>query len=215
MGTLPYALEECDYLKKILNATLFKSAEATVDNFRKELQNYNILHLATHACVNSDDPLLSEIHFSDNYITVYDIVNLNIQPDLVVLSACNSAQGEHVEGEGIIGLTRGFIEAGVRSLQSSLWSIDDYSSSKIMQKMYDYLKKSESRPNALRLAKLDYINSSDKLRSHPYFWAGMIHIGDHTPLFPKPRYNIWLTAFVGIISLLSILYFRKRKRRIS
>jgi CHAT domain-containing protein len=130
-----------------------------------------------------NDPMLSEIHFNDGTLTNYDIKNLDVRPELVVLSACNTGQGE-IE-EGIIGLSRGFLEAGVKSVQSSLWSIDDYASSEIIKEMYMNLKKGQKKSEALRNSKLDYLSKADKLRKHPYYWAGMVHIGDDSPFFPR------------------------------
>ena len=114
--------------------------------------------------------MLNEIYFSDGYLTNYDIENLNISPQLMILSACNAGLWERRKGEGVISLSRGFFETGVKSLISTIWSIEDESYSLIMKNIYSYLKAGKSKPEALTLAKIEYLNTSDKYRLHPYFW---------------------------------------------
>ncbi len=208
LGKLPFAKEELNYLSTNFEGEFIGSSSTTKADLLDNIKDFPIIHLATHACLNTEDPLLSEIHFSDGYLTNYDIKNLNTRPELVVLSACNTAQGELKEGEGAITLSRGFFEAGVKSLQSSLWALDDYASSQIVKGMYRNLKKGQSKSSSLRQSKLEYLASADKLRSHPYYWAGLIQIGDDNPLFsvfPKGL-AIAIGATMLLLILISLLY---------
>jgi CHAT domain-containing protein len=165
---LNYAMDELTYLQSIYDGNYFKEADTTMASFIDNVKDFPAVHLATHVCLNETDPMLSQIFFSDGSLTNYDLQNLNISPELVVLTACNTAQGEIQKGKGDISLYRGFFEAGVKSLVSSLWSIDDYSSSEIVKGIYTRLKDSKSKAQSLRQSKLDYLESADKLRAHPY-----------------------------------------------
>jgi len=187
---LAYAQEELEFLSDNFKGKFLSGEDAISKAFLNDINKHGIIHLATHGSLNPQNPMLSKIHFYDKTLTNYELENLKVSPELVVLSACNTANGKIKEGEGVISLSRGFFEAGVKSLQSSLWSIDDYTSSGIMKSMYTYLKKGESKSNSLRLAKLKHLEESDKTRSHPYFWAAMIHIGDPSPIFKSSKNNL-------------------------
>ncbi len=197
LGNLPYVKEEFNFLKANFEGRFFNVNSANLTNLKENFANHQIIHLATHACLNNKDPMLSQIYFSDGSMTNYDIQNLNSRPELVVLSACNTASGRIQDGEGVIGLSRGFFEAGVKGMQSSLWSIDDLSSSKVVTGMYHYLKQEKPKSEALRLSKLDYLKNADKLQSHPYYWAAIIHIGNDNP--------ISFSSNAKLIKILSIL----------
>lgn len=205
LGDLPYAKEEFDFIQSKFKGKFYQGASANSENLKANIADYPIIHLATHACVNEDNPMLNQIFFSDGALTSYDIQNLNSRPELVMLSACNTASGEVIEGEGVIGLSRGFFEAGVKGVQSSLWSINDKSSSEIVKNVYRYLKEGKSKSEALRTAKLDYLEKADKLRAHPYYWAALIHLGNDNPI--KFTSNKGLYLFLGVLALLFILLF--------
>jgi CHAT domain-containing protein len=151
-----------------------------------EISEYRILHFATHALLNNDHPELSGIALSlmdrqgkdlDGFLRLYEIYNLRLRADLVVLSACQTGLGKQIEGEGLIGLTRGFMYAGASSVVASLWKVDDYATAKLMARFYEGLLK-ERKPvaEALRQAQLEL--SRDRLFHEPYFWAGFNLQGD-------------------------------------
>lgn len=216
LGELPYAKNEFDYLESNFSGSFFAKDSASSTTLKENFADFEIIHLATHACVNDKDPMLSQIYFSDGSMTNYDIQNLNSRPELVVLSACNTASGQIQDGEGVIGLSRGFFEAGVKGMQSSLWSIDDLSSSKIVTGMYHHLKNGESKSEALRLSKLDYLKQADKLRSHPYYWAAMIHIGNDNPIsFSTNDKHLTLISILAIfiLGIGLFLYFSRGKAK--
>lgn len=210
LQNLPYAQEELVFLQDNFEGKFLSGKNARSTDLLSNIQDHSIIHLATHGCLNSHNPMLSEIYFHDQALTNYELENLNVQPEMVVLSACNTANGSILKGEGVISLSRGFFEAGVKSLQSSLWSIDDYTSSEIMRSMYTNLKNGKSKSEALRLAKLNHLNSADKLRKHPYFWAAIIHIGNPDPIFhplSKPLFSIIFS--IGILAVLFLLFKKK------
>lgn len=213
LGELPFAKQEAQYLQSNFEGKFFDSDKALSRTLEENFADFPIIHLATHACVNEENPMLSQIHFTNGALTNYDIQNLNARPELVILSACNTASGQLKDGEGLIGLSRGFFEAGVKGMQSSLWSINDKSSSQIVTRMYHYLKLGHDKSEALRLSKLDYLNKADKLRSHPYYWAALIHIGnDHPFEFSQATFQHLSYILLGGLLLMGILYFYKRKK---
>ncbi len=149
------------------------------------LSDYDILHFATHALANWDYPGQSFIALSnkkspqnlDNNLTQKEISNWDISAELVVLSACDTALGKHVEGEGPLGLSRAFIEAGAKRVIASLWPIDDEASAELMKNFYYNLYKKDQAPidalaNAQRALK------TNGKWSHPYYWSGFNFIGN-------------------------------------
>lgn len=144
------------------------------------LAQYRIIHFATHALLDSKNPELSGLVLSlidrdgraqDGFLDLEQIYNLNLPADLVVLSACETALGQEVRGEGLIGLARGFMYAGASRVMASLWSVDDEVTSELMAHFYQHLEKDKMTPAAaLRAAQLEV--AKDKRWTAPYYWAG-------------------------------------------
>ena len=152
-----------------------------------ELANYRVVHFATHGFPDTIHPGLSGLALSfydengrpvDGFLRLNDIFNLRLPVQLVVLSACQTGQGKAVRGEGLVGLTRGFMYAGAASLAVSLWNVNDVSTAQLMKRFYKGLLGSDHlRPAAaLRAAQLSLMQESDW--KHPYFWAPFIVEGE-------------------------------------
>jgi CHAT domain-containing protein len=167
-----------------LSALGFAANRATLTSHA--LEPFRIVHLATHAFVDSARPELSGLVLSlvnergeaeDGMLRLHDVYNLRLGADLVVLSACRTALGKDVRGEGIIGLTRGFMYAGARRVVASLWSSPDLGTAELMSRFYRSLLKQRLSPAAaLRAAQLSLWRSG---RWHaPYYWAGFTVQGD-------------------------------------
>jgi CHAT domain-containing protein len=149
-----------------------------------ELKQYRIVHLATHGILNSNYPELSGLVFSlvdqrgqteDGFLKLNDIYNMDLPLDMIVLSACETGLGKEVRGEGLVGLTRGFMHAGAARVVASLWKVDDEETARLMKSFYSYLlEKKMPAAAALRLAQLDL----RKTRSEPYYWAGFVLQGE-------------------------------------
>jgi CHAT domain-containing protein/tetratricopeptide (TPR) repeat protein len=150
------------------------------------LADYRIVHLATHAFADTERPELSGLVLSlrnaggeaeDGVLRLHDIYGLELGADLVVLSACQTALGKEIRGEGVVGLTRGFMYAGARTVVASLWSSPDVATSELMTRFYRHLLKEDRAPSdALRAAQLSLARTA-RWRS-PYYWAGFIVQGD-------------------------------------
>ncbi|WP_199247179.1 CHAT domain-containing tetratricopeptide repeat protein [[Phormidium] sp. ETS-05] len=154
-----------------------------------ELAQYRIIHFATHGFLLDSNPELSGLVLSlvdaqgspvDGFLRLPEIYNLKLAADLVVLSACQTGLGKEIEGEGLIGLTRGFMYAGVPQVGVSLWSVDDEATSILMSKFYEgMLEEGLSPPAALRAAQIA-IWQQQQWQS-PYFWASFLLQGEQLP----------------------------------
>lgn len=152
----------------------------------EELSQYRIIHFATHGILNSKHPELSGIVLSlfdhqgkpqNGFLRLHDVFNLNLQAELVVLSACKTGLGEEVKGEGLVGLTRGFMYAGSPRVVVSLWSVDDQATSELMKIFYKNMLKIGLKPAAaLRAAQIE-IWRHQKYAA-PYYWAAFTLQGE-------------------------------------
>jgi CHAT domain-containing protein len=150
------------------------------------LADYQILHFATHGLLDTTRPEFSGLVLSlydknglaqDGFLRLDQIYNLNLNSDLVVLSACQTALGKDVRGEGLIGLTRGFIYAGARRVVASLWKVDDAATAEFMKRFYQNLLQKKLAPAlALRSAQNE-LKQIPRFRA-PYFWAGFTLQGE-------------------------------------
>jgi CHAT domain-containing protein/tetratricopeptide (TPR) repeat protein len=152
----------------------------------RELSQYRLLHFATHGLLNSERPELSGLVFSlidregkpqDGFLRLHEIYNLQLNADLVVLSACETGLGKEIKGEGLIGLTRGFMYAGAPRVVASLWNVDDLATAELMKLFYQrMLKDGMPAGAALRAAQLEL--SGQKRWASPYYWAGFVLHGE-------------------------------------
>jgi CHAT domain-containing protein/Tfp pilus assembly protein PilF len=151
-----------------------------------ELDQYRIVHFATHGIINNYHPELSGIVLSlvdakgqpqNGFLRLYDLYNLKLSADLVVLSACQTALGKEIRGEGLVGLTRGFMYAGAPRVIASLWQIDDRASAEFMKRFYGALLAQKLRPAAaLRAAQVSM--SEDPRWHQPHYWAAFTLQGE-------------------------------------
>ncbi len=150
----------------------------------RDLSDYRFLHFATHGLVNEKSPKLSGLLLAsedstskeDGILHLGEIYNLNLNADLVVLSACETGLGQVAKGEGIIGLTRGFLYAGASNLLVSLWQVSDVTTADLMVDFYDKMLGGMSKPEAVREAKLQMIRRHAEY-AKPYYWAPFILVG--------------------------------------
>lgn len=155
-----------------------------------ELVEYRIVHFATHGIVDSTHPELSGLILSrvdrqgkpqDGFLRLRDIYNLNLNADLVVLSACRTGLGKSVKGEGLVGLTQGFMYAGARSMVGSLWKVDDEATAELMGSFYGAMLKDGLSPAAaLRASKVAMWKQ--KRWQSPYFWSAFVLQGEYKRL---------------------------------
>jgi CHAT domain-containing protein len=190
LGRLPFSREEADAIanlapdKSLLKATDFEASRSKV--LSGDLADYRILHFATHGLLNSEHPELSGLVLSlvdengktqDGFLRMHDIYDLRLRAEVVVLSACQTGLGKEIKGEGLVGLTRGFMYAGAPRVIASLWKVDDLATAELMKHFYSGMLQDALRPAAaLRAAQLEM--AKQKRWSNPYFWAAFVIQGE-------------------------------------
>jgi CHAT domain-containing protein len=152
----------------------------------KELGQYRIVHFATHGLLDNEHPELSGLVLSlvdsdgrpqNGFLELQDVYNMNLPVELVVLSACETGLGKEINGEGLVGLTRGFMYAGAPRVVASLWKVDDVATANLMGRFYKAMLKDGIRPAAaLRQAQLEMWK--DKRWTEPYNWAAFTIQGE-------------------------------------
>ncbi|MGE0590679.1 MAG: CHAT domain-containing protein [Cyclobacteriaceae bacterium] len=188
LNTLPGTEVEVNEIEELFAARNLKSqkllkGEADEDQIKSgSIKNYQFLHFATHGIVDEENPELSRIFLSqgdseDGNLYSGEIYNLELNADLVALSACETGLGKISKGEGVIGLSRALVYAGARSIIVSFWNVADASTSKLMTDFYGFLLSGNSRDfaGALRAAKRNMIQQ--KTYAAPYYWAPFVVLG--------------------------------------
>lgn len=188
---LPFTRKEAEAISTLAPPTAKKLSldfSANLSNATNpELANYKIIHFATHSFINSRRPELSGIVLSlvdeegkqqNGFLRTDEIYNLNLPAELIVLSGCKTGLGKEIRGEGVVGLTRGFMYAGAKRVAVSLWDVNDEATAELMSRFYKEMLsgKKLSPASALRQAQLSM--SKDKRWSNPYYWAGFILQGE-------------------------------------
>ena len=162
-------------------ASVFLGFNASVETILSpDMRNYRVLHLATHGVADESTPGFSGLVLSlvtpdgrpvFGYLKTHDIANLDLHPELVVLSACDSGAGSNLSGEGVTGLAYAFLNAGARQVASTLWDVDDEVTKDLMIKFYKEMYSAGLDPaEALRQSQILMMQSPH--RSAPYYWAG-------------------------------------------
>jgi CHAT domain-containing protein len=151
-----------------------------------ELSEYRYVHFATHGYLDSQRPELSAIVLSlidergepqRGFLRLREVYDLKLSAELVVLSACETGIGKEIRGEGLVGLTRGFMYAGAPRVAVSLWSVSDRATAELMEKFYGAMLKDGLRPAAaLRAAQIEMLRRPGS--ESPYYWAAFILQGE-------------------------------------
>lgn len=152
-----------------------------------ELSNFKIIHFATHGILNNMHPELSGLVLSlfdrqgqalNGFLQLHDIYQLRLNADLVMLSACQTALGKDVKGEGLIGLTRGFMYAGSPRVVASLWKVDDEATAELMKRFYQFMLGEEHLPASAALRQAQLAIKNEQRWQAPYYWAAFVLQGD-------------------------------------
>ncbi|WP_347276089.1 CHAT domain-containing protein [Coleofasciculus sp. FACHB-T130] len=187
---LPFTRQEAEQILSLVPAAerrqAFDFAANRASATNSELSQYRIVHFATHGILNSVHPELSGVVLSlldekgesqNGFLRLHDVFNLNLPAELVVLSACETGLGEEVKGEGLVGLTRGFMYAGAPRVVVSLWSVSDRATSELMTKFYKGMLEKNLQPAAaLRAAQIEMWQKTEW--KAPYYWAAFVLQGE-------------------------------------
>jgi CHAT domain-containing protein len=184
---------------------------ATKSLFLQLAEGYDVIHLAMHSRADGQNANQNTLFFTpeknqpNSHLDAYEVGGLQLNARMTVLSGCETGYGTYRVGEGVLSLARSFILAGSKSVVMSLWKAEDRASASIMELFYKGLADGLPKDEALRQAKLTYIDKSDDLTGHPLFWSGIVVIGDPAPLVNAPHTVFWLismllaTLFVGLV----------------
>lgn len=218
----PFSKDLAKSSSRIFEGTLFSNEKASKQVFTKQAKEHKIIHIGTHAESNNVSPELSRLIFAknvsdtlatdDNSLYTYEIYNQNLSSNLAILTACETGKPTYQAGEGMISLAHAFNYAGSESILTSLWKIDEQSSAQIIESFYDYIKQGKPKNKALQKAKLDYLTTAEGRTLAPQYWAGLVLIGDTTPIDLKSSSNILYWIF-GVIMLLLIIVLIKKKSK--
>ena len=184
LGPLPFAAEELAAIGRTFagRVEILSGADARESTLRRtNLKDFPIIHFATHGLVVDTSPTRSGLLFSaepneDGLLQMPEIYRLGLQAELVVLSACQTALGREITGEGIVGLTRAFFFAGSRAVVAALWNVNDRFSAQFTERFYREIRSGRSTDEALRHAKLAFI--TDAQFAHPFYWSTLVLSGD-------------------------------------
>jgi len=208
---LTFSKAEMQSIKNNFDGKYFENSNATFDNFKTNASNYSILHLSTHA-TSGDTEAPASIKFYDQEILYSELYNLNINPDLVVLSACETGIGKLYKSEGAMSVARGFQFAGAQNLLFSLWKVNDYTTSVFMDDFYENIKNGQSYLEANTNAKLDFLKdkSISNAKKSPYYWSAFVYYGGiETPKTPT-NYYFYIFGLLILIGLFLVFkHFRK------
>ncbi|HZQ52371.1 MAG TPA: CHAT domain-containing tetratricopeptide repeat protein [Bryobacteraceae bacterium] len=165
---MPLIREEVQSIAAVLpDARLLFGPDATEQALREYGYESRLIHIASHGYFRQDNPMFSSIKLADSYVNLYDLYHMNLPVDLLTLSGCVTGLNTVTEGDELLGLTRGLLYAGARSLLLSLWDVDDRSTTEFMKDFYGQLTLGRRKADAVRTAML---NLRERY-AHPYYWA--------------------------------------------
>lgn len=211
LASLPGSDVSLQHIKTYFsNTSNVVNGQATKAVFLQQFPRYNIIQLYTHAADSSfrNDPV---IYFADSALYLSQLTSAQ-KPiaQLIVLSACETANGNVYEGEGVFSFNRSFAALGIPAAISNLWSVDNQSTYSLTELFYKYLAQGLQTDLALQKAKLEFINTSPKEKQFPYYWAATILVGKNI-IVTAPENNHTYLIVLFILFLMALGFFTGRK----
>lgn len=213
VASLHFTLSELASIHdKVPKSLLHEGENANKNQFLTSLGKFLIYHFAMHSIVDEEDYELSSLVFQNQEkLYFHELYSLNFPAELVVLSACNTAIGPYLDGEGVMSLARALHYAGVNASITSLWPVPDKESADLMKLFYEYITLGLSKDVALAQAKLKF-QEHYPMKSHPYYWAGYILTGSTTPV-PLQTSSAPIYWTVALLLGIGSIYWFQRKYR--
>ncbi|MFN8396850.1 MAG: CHAT domain-containing tetratricopeptide repeat protein [Bacteroidia bacterium] len=219
---LPGTSEEVEAVQSLVEGQFFVGDDASEAEFKRVAAQFGILHLALHASASGTSPAImfpaAGSEQEDGILYFHEIFPLKLQARMAVLSACESGTGRILEGEGIQSMSSGFSAVGIPSLLMTLWEVSDQSGKDIVLGFYKGISEELPIDQALREAKLEYLDKASGHRASPYFWAAYMASGNMDPIhLSSPNAPIWpwATGCSLILVCIFLSYRIYKKNRIS
>lgn len=208
---------------KFFEGEFFLNQKANKNEFINNASRHKIIHIGTHAESDNISPELSRLIFAkntdapvdhdENSLYAYEIYNIDLSSNLTILTACETGKPTYQAGEGAISLAHAFNYAGSESILTSLWNIDEVSSSQIVGYFYEFLSKGLPKDEALKNAKLKYLSTVEGRGADPQYWAGLVLMGDISPIKMEQGMQSKWQWNAGFLVIGMILFFVIRKKR--
>ncbi len=217
-GNLEGTAKELQQIAHFVKGQFDFGTTATEQRFKQLADQFGILHLAMHGTVDLENANFNHLKFSnvtpdtleDNLLHHYEIANMDLQAQLVVLSACETGVGKYEEGEGVFSLARSFMYAGVPSIVMSLWKVSDASTSKLMPYFYENLTAGASKDKALHEAKKRFLQEAGVGHRHPFYWSAFVVMGDAQELKQHSGHLLWWGMGVLILGIVGLFFLSLR-----
>ena len=210
---LPFSKNELQSIQHNFKGQFFENENASFSNFKNNSIGKSIIHLSTHAS-SGDFEIPASIKFYDQEVLFSELYNLKLNPDLVVLSACETGIGKLYKGEGAMSVARGFQFAGAQNLLFSLWNVNDYTTSVFMDYFYKDLKHNSSFVKATANAKREFLKDENipNAKKSPYYWSAFVYYGTLEKPEKQTNYILYIISFLAVIGLfLGFNHYRNGK----
>lgn len=218
LGDLPEARAAVVAAANAWGGTVCQGPTVNKGLFQREAGNYGILHLAMHGLLDMKDRTRTGLAFptatgdSIDLLNTLEISQMDLSAQLAVLTACNTGSGVVFRGEGVMSLSRAFALAGCPAMTANLWEVPSRETNDITTAFLSLLKKGESKDEALRSAKLDFLDQAETERRHPFFWAGQVLVGNEGPLCQSYIW-VWVLLGTGLLGSLGWLIWRRLRKK--
>ena len=219
LASLEGVKQEEERIHQIIAGHYYSDENATAGQLLNAMQTKAVIHISTHAFLIGEQQLPA-LQMADKKIFLADLYPLHAHPALVVISACQTANGLLSPGEGIISLAREFTAAGAGGVIAGLWAINDETAARLTALFYQAFQKSGRKSDALYAAKTKWLadQKRDATLKLPYYWAGLVYYGNHLPLTnPLPNKVLiplwtWLVIVLSLLLLGGVVYKLRRRR---
>lgn len=189
LSALKHNVEEAHMASRLFGGRLVKNGEAREAAFRQLAARHRVLYLATHGVLDDREAAWSYLAFTEladstenELLYAWEVPGLGLDADLVVLSACQTANGRMHRGEGLMSLARAFQLAGAKTVVASLWNVDDKETPGLMAAFLKGIVGKMPKTQALSAAKRHYLQTAPRLKTHPFYWSGFVASGDDGPV---------------------------------
>ena len=218
LANIQGSVKEIEAIKSLMQGKFLKGEDATEAQFKNLASGFDILHLAIHGSASKGDSIDAKLYFrdksnqaEDGILYPYELYNLDLAANMVVLSACETGLGNYKKGEGVFSMARAFAYAGCPSIVMSLWKVNDQIASRMMSDFYRGLNRGIKINSSLRASKLKYLDKADELTAHPFYWAAFVPIGQSKAITAtSDSYFYWILGIMAVfIAWLSLKRFGK------